>query len=144
MAINAQLDRPHSVYYEGSTRTLYIADSGNHRVRSVQMDTGIISTILGTGNSGFNGDDMNPLEIQLNFPKYVVHSPGWGLFISDSNNHRVRWLNNSVVTTILGSGNSGSKIVTNNPTLTELTSPFGLFFEALASTLYVAGMFHMN
>ena len=47
-ATQALLDKPHSIAFDGDGR-LYICDIGNHRVRRVDLATGIISTFAGTG-----------------------------------------------------------------------------------------------
>ncbi len=54
-AVTAPLDSPNGVALDGSGN-LYIADTGNSRIRRVDAATGTISTIAGTGVSGFSGD----------------------------------------------------------------------------------------
>lgn len=47
---------------------VYIADQGNHRVRKVTISTGIITTIAGTGSSGYSGDDEQATAAIFNNP----------------------------------------------------------------------------
>ncbi|EFC43846.1 predicted protein [Naegleria gruberi] len=125
LAINAQLNKPHSVHFDKNSGNIYIADSGNHRIRMI-FPNGTITTIVGSGTNGFNGDGLNPLETHLNLPKYVFYDSEI-LYISDSFNHRVRSFFNGTISTVLGNGITGSSLVPNNPKETQLNSPFGLF-----------------
>src|SRR5437764_93346 len=54
-AKQAALRDPHGLVI-ASGRVMYIADTLNHRVRKVDLKTGIISTIAGTGEAGYSGD----------------------------------------------------------------------------------------
>ena len=47
---------------------MYIADYGNNRIRKVTASTGIISTIAGSGNFGYSGDDGAATSARLNYP----------------------------------------------------------------------------
>ena len=71
--------------------TLYVADCENHVIRKVDLLSGIITTVAGTGEAG-DGGDGDPLACQLNRP-HAVHHRGNSLYITDSSNHRIRILN---------------------------------------------------
>ncbi len=68
--------------------SLYIADTENHAVRRVDLQTGRIETVLGTGTKG-NGPDGDPLQCGLNRPHGLCVHRGV-LYVSDSENHRIR------------------------------------------------------
>ncbi|HEY3834985.1 MAG TPA: SBBP repeat-containing protein [Bryobacteraceae bacterium] len=68
---------------------LYIADSGNHRVRKVGPD-GMISTVAGTGHPGFSGDGGASTGATLNNPQAVAIDSWGNLYIADSGNNRIR------------------------------------------------------
>ncbi len=51
---------------------VYIADTGNHRVRKVAVSTGIIDTYAGTGNSSFGGDNGPATSANLSDPSGVA------------------------------------------------------------------------
>jgi DNA-binding beta-propeller fold protein YncE len=70
--------------------TLYVADCENHVIRRVDLESGLISTVAGTGVAG-NGVDGAALQCQLNRPHAVFHQRGM-LYITDSSNHRIRVL----------------------------------------------------
>lgn len=70
---------------------LYLADSGNDRVRVVRWSTGTIATVAGNGVRGYSGDGGSALGAALNLPEGVaVTADGGRLFIADTRNHRVR------------------------------------------------------
>ena len=70
---------------------LYVADSGNDRVRVVQSSSGTIATVAGNGVRGFSGDGGSARDAALNLPEGVAVTPdGARLFIADTRNHRVR------------------------------------------------------
>lgn len=69
---------------------MYVADCENHVIRSVELGTGIISTVVGTGQRG-HGADGDPRQCMLARPHSVfVH--GRTVYITDSDNHRIRAL----------------------------------------------------
>jgi DNA-binding beta-propeller fold protein YncE len=70
--------------------TLFVADCENHVIRRVDLMSGIITTVAGTGTAG-NGADGDPLICELNRP-HAVHHRGDTLYITDSSNHRIRML----------------------------------------------------
>ena len=72
-----------------SEGNLYIADTGNHRIRKVTLD-GIVSTVAGTGEDGFK--DGKPEEAQFNRPWDVAIDKNDFVYIADNENHRIRLL----------------------------------------------------
>ena len=68
--VDAQLSDLEGVFLDG-TGHLYIADTSNHRVRRVATD-GVITTVAGTGTSGFSGDGGPATSAQLDSPSGVV------------------------------------------------------------------------
>ena len=104
-AIDAQLRNPcHLVV--GPRGTLFIADTGNNRVRSVTPD-GIIRTIAGTGEAGYSGDGGPATEAQLSGPAAVAIDSTGTLYIADFANHRVRSVQqDGTIQTIAGTGQS--------------------------------------
>lgn len=86
-----------------SQDNLYICDSGSNRIRRVDRETGIITTLVGTGQSGFNGDGP-ALEVNLTYPASIVLDRHDVLYIADAQAHRVRRYDprTRFVTTIAG------------------------------------------
>ncbi len=70
---------------------LYIADTENHVIRMVDTGSGLISTVLGDGTRG-DGPEDDPLRCRLARPHGIFHEPGRGLYVGDSEAHRIRLL----------------------------------------------------
>ena len=84
---------------------IYIADSGNHRIRVIEAATGLISTAVGTGMASFGGDGGMATAATLNNPQAVAFDTAGNLFIADSGNFRVRMVGgDGIITTIAGNG----------------------------------------
>ena len=88
-AIAAKLNGPKGVAYSPDQSVL-IADTENHVIRRIDLKTGTIVTILGTGQRG-DGRDGDPMQCALARPHGVFLSRA-ALYVSDSENHRIRVL----------------------------------------------------
>jgi sugar lactone lactonase YvrE len=93
LGTKAQLDMPESVV-EDNSGNLFIADTGNHRIRRIEHETRIITTVAGSGmlgyGAGYKGDGRPAESAQLSLPTAVAVDAAGNLFIADTNNHRVR------------------------------------------------------
>lgn len=72
--------------------SVFIADSGNHRVRAVKAD-GTITTLAGTGEAGYSGDGYSPFLAALHTPFGLAYTPSEGLYVAERDNHVVRHFN---------------------------------------------------
>ena len=87
----------------GPDGSIYIADTTNHRVRQVYPN-GTITTIAGTGISGYNGDGIPATRAHLKNPVSVAVNSIGEVFISDNGNNRIRKvLTNGTIITFAGS-----------------------------------------
>jgi sugar lactone lactonase YvrE len=103
-ATKAQLNVPMAVAVdrEGS---LYIADSGDYRIRKVDKD-GIITTIAGTGEEGYSGDGGPATSAKLTYPSGLSFDDRGNLYIADE--LIVRKIDPSgTITTVAGTGRGG-------------------------------------
>jgi len=89
LATGAQLRTPTGVAVDDAGN-LFIADADNNRIRRVAGDTGIITTIAGTGIPGFSGDGGLATNAQLSVSYGVTLDVAGNLFIADTGNKRVR------------------------------------------------------
>lgn len=87
-AINARLSSPYSLAID-SVGNLYIADSQNLRIRKVDT-SGIITTVVGNGQSGFNGDGGLGIQASLSYYVTISFDSKDHLFIVDSDGKRIR------------------------------------------------------
>jgi sugar lactone lactonase YvrE len=94
-ATAAHLRNPQAVTVDGAGN-IYIADTGNHRLRIVNHDaTPVITTMAGIGTSGYNGDNQPAVQARLSSPRGValgLTKAGGRIFISDTGNNRIRTL----------------------------------------------------
>jgi RHS repeat-associated protein len=87
-AINAQLSVPNGLAI-GADGTLYIADTGYHRVRSVAPD-GIIRAVACSGMGGFSGENGAAAAAKCNQVRGVAEASDRTILVADTGNHRVR------------------------------------------------------
>ena len=87
----AQLSAPTQVFVTADEDSVFIADTGNHRIRVIVGSK--ITTVAGTGVAGFFGDDSLAVKAQLNGPTGVFSdTTNARLYIADTNNHRIRFI----------------------------------------------------
>jgi RHS repeat-associated protein len=117
--------------------SLYIADTGNNRVRQVATD-GRITTVAGTGTPGYSGDGGRGFDAQLYHPIRLAISGDGVLYIADLVNHRVRQLRpDGLITTVAGTGTPGYSGEGGPATEAQLNNPTGLALRSDGS-LYIA------
>ncbi|MBI4401038.1 MAG: hypothetical protein HY581_05355 [Nitrospirae bacterium] len=88
---------------------IYVVDKGSNRVRKIDRNTGIISTVAGACRYGFDGDGKLAVKSMLHAPEAIVFDPADNMYISDTMNHRVRKVDakTGIITTVAGNGDSG-------------------------------------
>ena len=127
-----------------SGRVLYVADSMNHRIRRIDLDTGIIDCIAGTGEAGYSGDGGSALAATFSYPQDIELGPDGRLFVADRDNHVIRAIDlaSGTIETVVG---TGARCDTRDdscggdlpPRETPLNEPYGIGFD-IAGNLYVA------
>jgi sugar lactone lactonase YvrE len=110
--------------------------SGGDRVRKVRPD-GIITTVAGTGNTGFSGDGSAATGARLNTPRGIAVDTAGNLFVADFGNYRVRKVDaaTGVISPVAGSGKkayAGDGVLATD---TGLRGPVGLAIDPLGNLL---------
>ena len=132
-AANAQLYSPEAVAVDPAGN-VFIADTYNYRVREINAQTGIITTVAGTGNSTFTGDGLATSN-SISLPQGIAVDKNDNLFVSDYNN-RVRWVSpNGMMTTIAGNGASGYNGDGILATTATLAEPTGIVLDSSGNIL---------
>lgn len=90
-AVEASLNMPHELRFDAKG-DIYIAERDNHVIRKVDMKTGVISTVAGTGVAGFGGDGGPGVKAQLRQPHSILFDRDGSLLICDLGNQRIRRL----------------------------------------------------
>lgn len=92
-----------------SNDNIYISDFSNHRIRKVNSQSGIVTTIAGTGFQGNNGDGGIARNAQLNSVISLKFDKQQNLYITDQIGNAVRKIdfNSNIITTVAGFGVQG-------------------------------------
>jgi sugar lactone lactonase YvrE len=99
---SAEVTLPQGVFVDASGN-VYIADTGDSRIREVSVSTGLIGTVVdSTGTAGFAGDGGAAASAQLDLPTTVWVDSTGNLFVSDSGNERIRVVNNQTSSITVG------------------------------------------
>ena len=127
-ATAAQLNDARAVFVDESG-SIYIADAFNHRVRKIDL-AGNISTVAGTGTSGFNGDGIAATAAQVNQPNHIFVTESGLLYIADKSNNRVRQVDlTGNIGTVAGTGTAGFNGDGIAATTAQLNAPAGVFVD---------------
>ena len=150
-ATSAELNVPDAVAVDAGGHFLFIADSGNMRIREVNLLTGIITTVAGKGTYDPPlGDNGPATAASLCVPNGVAVDGSGNLFIVDTQNNRIREVNltgsaevvNGVslptgyITTVAGGGTGGLGDG-GAATAASLSYPTGVVVDA-SGNLYIA------
>ncbi|MZH41380.1 MAG: hypothetical protein F3740_06195 [Nitrospinae bacterium] len=135
-ALEASLNFPAGLALDWAGN-LYVADRNNHRIRMIS-NSGIITTVAGTGKPDFGGDGGPAIEAHLNLPSDVEVGPNDQLYISDRSNNRIRKIGkDGVITTVAGIGAPGFGGDFGLATNAVLKHPFGISLDKHGN-LYIA------
>ena len=126
-------------------RYVYVADTDNHRVRRVDMETGLITTVAGNGTAGFAGDGGAATAASLSSPVDVDCDGAGNLYVCDRDNHCVRRvdLGTGLISTVAGIGGQAGYSGDGGPASSaRLYLPCGIHVDRPSGRLYVADTFN--
>jgi cysteine-rich repeat protein len=134
----AELYRPAGVAVD-RIGDLFIADTANYRVLRVEMATGAVTTVAGTGTEGYSGDDSPATSAQFRSPSRVAVDGFGNLFIADQSDHRIRRVDatTGMITTVAGTGTQGYSGDGGPATSAQLAYPRGVAIDGLGN-LFIA------
>jgi streptogramin lyase len=104
-ALKALLNEPYEVRFD-KKGDLYFVEMMNHLIRKVNMRTGVITTVAGTGKKGFDGDGGPATKAKFNRPHSIQFGPEGDLYACDIGNHLIRKISMQTgrVSTFCGTG----------------------------------------
>jgi trimeric autotransporter adhesin len=134
-ATNALLNSPTYVAINGSD-DIFIQDAVNNRIRLVNHSTGVIKTYVGNGDYAFNGDSILATSAAIS-PGPLSFDAIGNLFFFDEFNHRIRKVDtNGIITTIAGTGVSGSIGDGGPANVAEVNTCLGLAIDSRGNIFF--------
>jgi len=130
LAVEAGLNEPAALALRDET-VLYIADQSNNRVRAVDLTTGVVCTVAGTGAAAYNGDGVVATETGLAGPSGLALASDGTLFIADSFNGRIRAVDpvTGLIRTVVGDGGEYRYQGPDEPPSSSLSRPSGITLD---------------
>lgn len=135
-ATAALISRPISTALDASGN-LYFVES--QRVRKVTAATGVIMTVAGTGEGGYNGDNIAATTAKLNSPVDAAVDAAGNLYISDRSGLRIRKVaaDSGIINTVAGTGLPGYNDESIPASRASLTNPSGIAVDLLGNFYFV-------
>ncbi len=137
-ATKAQLKQPHSIIFDDAGR-LYVCDIGNHRVRRVNLETGIIETFAGTGQPKLTADGSPVQGTPLNGPRALDYDGRDGLYLALREGNALYRIDLKAMTYqhLAGTGKSGYSGDGGPAKVAQLAGPKGVSLS-LEGDVYLA------
>lgn len=139
-ASTARLRSPTGLLFDPATHRLYIADTGNHVIRVVDLSAGVasaqVTTIAGLpATLGYFGDGGLATSALLFGPTAIARCPNGDLFVADAGNHRVRRIAaaTGTISTVVGDGVPASSGEGAPSSTFPIHAPAGLACDALGN-----------
>ncbi len=137
-ATQATLNNPKGIVVDAAG-DVFIADALNNVIREVNHATGVITTVVGNGTAGYNGDNIAATAAEINSPQGLALDSAGDLFIADQNNQRIREVNatTGIITTVAGTGVAGFNSDNIRATAAKLYNPSAIAIDS-AGDLIIA------
>ncbi|MES2479230.1 MAG: T9SS type A sorting domain-containing protein [Bacteroidota bacterium] len=137
-ATSAALSGPQDVALD-TFGNIYIADAAVHRIRKITAATGVITTLAGTGSSGYSGDGGAASAATFYSPIGLAVDYSGNVYVADVGNHCIRKITaaTGVITTVAGSGVAGYSGDGGAATSARLYAPYDVTVDA-SGNLYIA------
>lgn len=139
-ATRAVLNGPTGLATDG--KSLFIADTENHRIRRLDLETGRISLYAGNGNANIGGDNGPALSAAMNRPIGLAIDTQGNLLFADYRNHRIRRVTPAgVMSTVAGTGSTGTGADSGVATQMALYDPISVAADP-SGNFYIADRYN--
>ena len=133
----ADLDAPAAVFVDDSDN-IFIADWGNDVIREIVDSTGLIFTVAGNGNAGFNSDSIYAPTAELWGPSAIYVDKTGNLYIADTYNGRIRKVDTTnTISTVAGDSVQGYSGDGGLADTASLDNPYGVTVDT-GGNIYIA------
>jgi uncharacterized protein (TIGR03437 family) len=135
-ALDAQFQFPRGLAID-SSGTMYIADTDNNRIRRLNLNTAVVTTIAGTGQRGYAGNGTSAVQANLDTPLGIAADAKGNLYFADQYNHRIRKITAAgIIADFAGTGTCDT--ASDGPALSSpLCYPSGVALDATGN-VYIA------
>jgi sugar lactone lactonase YvrE len=135
-AANARFNSPTGLAVDLTRNRLYVADTGNQRIRQIDLANNTITTLAGNGTAGL-GSDGAAGSTPLNYPSAVAVDGAGVVYVADTGNNRVVKISNSTLTTVAGNGQVGNSGDGGAPAQARLNHPTGVAVTTDGTMIFV-------
>ncbi len=132
------------LYYETHLFILkgnvYIGDYGNHRIRKITASTSVISTIAGTGSSGYSGDNGQATAANIKYPCGINLDNSANVYFGDQSEYNVIrkiTISTGIISTVAGTGSAGYNGDNIQATAAALNYPYDVVLDS-DNNLYIS------
>lgn len=136
---SARFRSPKGVAVNSTGTAVYVADAGNHTIRSLTVTgttTITVNVALVAGGSQVPGDvDATGTGARFRDPSAIAVDNADRLYVADTGNHKMRKIVSGVVTTLAGNGTAGN--ANGSGTAAQFSSPQGVTSDSTGANIYV-------
>ena len=136
-AVKAALNEPYEIRFD-QDGNMFVVEMMNHIVRRIDAADNTITTVAGTGQPGYSGDDGPANQAQLNRPHSIALDESGNLYIADIANHRIRRVNldSGIIDSVAGNGDRQLPVDGHMAVDQPILGPRALFIQK--TTLWIA------
>lgn len=142
LATLAKLDTPTGLALDGSGN-LYFADGGNSRIRKINLSSGIITTVYGTGILNSTGDGGPASSADIWVPNDIKFDAAGNLFLAEPYKIRKITVSSGIITTVAGNGTAGYTGDGGPAVSAQINIPLGIALDAVGNIYFADSYNHM-
>ncbi len=136
-ATSAKFNNLNGLALHAASNSLYVADTGNHRIRKIDLSNNTISTIAGAGIAALGGTGP-AISAWINSPTAVAVDAAGNVYFADTGNNRVCKISSGNLTIVAGTGEVGNSGDGATALSAKMNHPTGVAVSSDGATLYIA------